>query len=574
MDNHDYLLTNQVGYIPADPGKRVLILDANPPRGFGGDYLFEVFDPAAFSDYALNSQAQRESHWYVRARPVNTPFGSGLEADLAGLDKKGVYKVVFGSRHSPLLVVRDDVYCRVLQKTLQGIRIQRCGDVSVGYHDLCHLDDAVRSDTGDQVTAVGGWHDAGDLRKWISLTAFNSICLLESWTMWGKQAGALGIDPEALRREALWGHPYFSNLFDTPNGAVLGSVATDDNLVANRWTDNVPRSGDERVLCVKTGLWSHLAGMMACAPAIRVLAESDPQESARTANLMDRAHRWLKAQPMPETATLRAMGAWLYADLFRSTGAAEYRDEALSWGRALLELQQVGSSAGQSEWQGFFYHDVKREHSDLGGRSMFQGLPALALCRLVRHVTTGIDRTPFADALRLHCDFMLQGQALNAFALMPFALYLQEPQGYQTRPLTGGWRFRYFTPPPINGLQESPNATYLSRAAALAEAADLLDQPAYAWGAVRLLEWVLGRNPFAACFMTGEGVRNPDPYSPVVGPIPGCVMAGIGGTAEDQPRLSMSGWQYPGEVEYCSPNVAFMHLAISTLEHHGANRRG
>jgi hypothetical protein len=245
----------------------------------------------------------------------------------------------------------------------------------------------------------------------------------------------------------------------------------------------------------------------------------------------------------------------------------------LRWGNALLELQQAGASAGQSDWEGFFYHDLKREHSDLG-RSMFQGLPALALCRLIRHVASGGERARFEQALRLQCDFMLQAQALNPFSLVPFALYLKQPEGFPTRPLAGGWRFRYFEPRPEGQLRESPNATYLSRAAALAEAADLLDQPAYAWGAVRLLEWVLGKNPFAACFMTGEGVRNPEPFSPMVGPIPGCVMQGIGGTVDDQPAFTMSGWQNAGQAEYCTTTVSFMHLAISTLRRRATPRSG
>ena len=47
--------------------------------------------------------------------------------------------------------------------------------------------------------------------------------------------------------------------------------------------------------------------------------------------------------------------------------------------------------------------------------------------------------------------------------------------------------------------------------------------------AYRQLEWIMGANPFAACMMTGEGMRNPFPHSRFVGLIPGGIMNGIAG---------------------------------------------
>ena len=35
--------------------------------------------------------------------------------------------------------------------------------------------------------------------------------------------------------------------------------------------------------------------------------------------------------------------------------------------------------------------------------------------------------------------------------------------------------------------------------------------------AYRQLEWMMGANPFGACLMTGEGMRNPYPHSRFVG---------------------------------------------------------
>jgi hypothetical protein len=70
----------------------------------------------------------------------------------------------------------------------------------------------------------------------------------------------------------------------------------------------------------------------------------------------------------------------------------------------------------------------------------------------------------------------------------------------------------------------------------------------------------MGANPFGACLMTGEGMRNPYPHPRFVGLIPGGIMNGIAGNANDEPILDTTyelNWR---TCEYWIPHVAFLHL--------------
>ena len=51
-------------------------------------------------------------------------------------------------------------------------------DAGAGDEHKAAAPDGVRSDTGEAVDTAGGWHDAGDLRKWMEVTMLNGIALL------------------------------------------------------------------------------------------------------------------------------------------------------------------------------------------------------------------------------------------------------------------------------------------------------------------------------------------------------------------------------------------------------------
>ena len=110
----------------------------------------------------------------AKAFPISpsgpTDFGPAALVDLSEVSSGDTYRINFRGENSPSFPVADDVWKRALAVIAGYQRQQRCGLSNTPVHPPCHLDDARRRDTGAHVDTSGGWHDAGDLRKWVDAT--------------------------------------------------------------------------------------------------------------------------------------------------------------------------------------------------------------------------------------------------------------------------------------------------------------------------------------------------------------------------------------------------------------------
>ena len=172
-----------------------------------------------------------------------------LVGDFSAIDREGMYQVSIADELSTPFFIRPDVWRRTLPKAAGYYRYQRCGVAVPGVHPACHLDDARRRDNGQPVDVTGGWHDAGDLRKWMDATLLNAIGLLRVARNLGAQWDAGGSGLAALLDEVRWGNRYFLKMQDT-DGLVWADVAggvNGDNS-DNHWTDNRTGTADDRYL--------------------------------------------------------------------------------------------------------------------------------------------------------------------------------------------------------------------------------------------------------------------------------------------------------------------------------------
>ena len=111
-------------------------------------------------------------------------------------------------------------------------------------------------------------------------------------------------------------------------------------------------------------------------------------------------------------------------------------------------------------------------------------------------------------------------------------MFLGSPTAETYRPLAGDLTYRYFMPVRKQFWWLGMTSHLECYALLLAEAAQAFGRTQYRDLAYRQLEWVMGANPFGACLMTGEGMRNPYPHSRFVGLIPGGIMNGIAGNSQ------------------------------------------
>ncbi|HEY2015135.1 MAG TPA: hypothetical protein VGH38_16615, partial [Bryobacteraceae bacterium] len=231
----------------------------------------------------------------------------------------------------------------------------------------------------------------------------------------------------------------------------------------------------------------------------------------------------------------------------------------------LLGLQSQDFAGGQKEVRGFWRMSEGQPapYND----AVYSALPPIALLEAAAALPDHPDARRWRDAVRMHIEEYVRPMAArSAYEIVPFGVFMGSPTDELYRPLTGDLTYRYFMPVRKQFWWLGTTSHLECYALLLAEAAHTYGRKEYRDLAYRQLEWVMGANPFGACLMTGEGMRNPYPHSRYVGLIPGGIMNGIAGNMSDAPILDTEyGFDWR-TTEYWSPHNAFYLWAVSALE--------
>jgi hypothetical protein len=539
---------NHLGFRPG-AGSKVLVVKA------------PVASSAAPREFELRDVSERPFRFKRRLTESRSDLGSCLTADFSDLDRPGLYQITVGGERSVQFAIGEDVWRRTLPKAVGYYRYQRCGVDVPGVHPACHLDDARRRDNGQHVDVTGGWHDAGDLRKWMDVTMLNGIALLNlARNLPEPRAG--DVTHNQILEEVRFGNRYFLKMQDT-DGKVWADTAggvNGDNS-DNHWTDNVIGTADDRYINTAkrsdtSAIFTTLQGL-----AAQSYAKSDPDYSKQCLAAGVRA--W-NAFGAPKASLELAWWAMATCEMFRATHDPLYSRHANLLGHALLDRQNTSFMADQKQVRGF-WTDGGRPYVNV----VFTSLPPLALLELHETFPEADERGKWRDAVKLHLDeYLLPMSERNAYRIIPLGLFLGSPSPDTYRPLAGQLTYRYFMPTRKQFWWQGINSHLEGNALVLARYARLFPAEAksYVDLAYRQLEWVMGANPFGACLMTGEGMRNPYPHSRFVGLIPGGIMNGIAGNSADEPILDMKyelNWR---TCEYWSPHVAFYIWTNAVLE--------
>ncbi len=533
-DKHMKVINNQLGFRNGHAKKQVLVSDTPDARGIFGEPLFMLFEQNDFSKYGLNDVQQLP---YVHRAPmkrVHTDFGTWLVGDFSHIKENGVYQAYCGNEPGPNFAIRDDVYCRILPECIRFFQVMSCGRKVVGWHDACHLDDGYLRDEDRYIEAAGGWHDAGDFRKWATSTALNAIALLIGHRMWHEREAELGLDRDIFLTEAMQGVHYFLNIQDQETGGVIQNIGGGrdrhhDNLDC-RYTDNIKQSGDERLIwpgwATPPGKFTTLYALYANA-----LKTRDPELAERCHTAARNSLRFDLASEKHDADYLQ-WRAWGYLELWRYSGNDDDMTAGVAALNALLELQVTEYIGGQTQTRGFFRTAPGRD--EFHRKHVGASYPIWVLAEYIDAFPAHNDVQRWRDAIALWADEYARvfGER-NPFGLLPHGLYTEPPTDnphHYYRPIGDDLYFRYF----VTG-KCGPNARNSLDAAALGAAARVLDRPDLTTHAYRLLEWTLGNNPFQISTMNGAGVKQPCALSFQMGNIPGGVTLGIFGDEADQP---------------------------------------
>jgi len=502
--------------------------------------------------------------------PKKGQIGEYLVGNFSELIEPGTYYIRIGEKKSSTFKISSKVYDDALNKCLKYFSIQRCGPSTTGYASPCHIDDGRRLDTGPgwsmepHLDVSGGWHDAGDYRKWVGTSLYVMIAL-------NKVADILGPDWNSalILEELKWGNRYILNM-QNRNGYVMNYCGGNDGMYL---TDNIVGTSDDRPIHTEPAsfTFNHLSRIpqydfiQAQALTAQMFKLNDPEYAQKCLDAAIRCYEWCYQNYLANT-TLE-MGAALMAclELHKATGDKQYLEEVIVFANRIMDNQVVEAIDAQYGIKGFFKKS-SRDPEPL--KSGSEGpLQIMALCMLYEGMSEHPDAQKWKESIRIYYeDYVLKLAHLHVFQLAPWGLYLSEDPGGNNK--MGNYWIRYLSVTEGGVYAGGINPKAAPAGIGMLHASRILKNDALNTIAQRQLDWILGLNPLNMSTVESVGHNQPirfintDLDIPPV--IPGAVMNGIGGTRNEQVHCDPGSWQ---NCEYWNPPTASTMWILAELQH-------
>jgi hypothetical protein len=510
---------------------------------------------------------------------VETRWGTLWQADFSDFRSAGSYQIEIDDQVSPPFAIREGIYDRIVLGYLTFLKAQRCGCPVFGVHEACHLDDGVLDTDGSAYPVTGGWHDAGDFRKWMAFTLPHIEALLTIEEHCGADLQAGGFGSDDVLQELRWGNRYFHRMI-AASGQVYEDVAGGSapsgmdlsyerdwwfenhpgcfgDASDNRWTDNVAGSGDERRVRTTYNPLVQWSFVQVQAQAARHLSSTESRDCLKLAKRAAEygTRRGDDGRTLFLAAELRAR-----LEMLAVSTEDEDVDRTMALAQSLLR-RQVLDKEGLT---GFFLEDDRG--NDAFRSIAFTATPAFALLRFWE-LRSRLPSAALADQAREAVTayverYVLADSTSNPFALTPYGAYANPPQPDRQmfRDAGGGYGVRTFMHPfNAQGIVHGTSSVLMAHAHLMARGAAVLGYPQWRPAAERLLHWCLGHNTCNRSLFSGIGYRQPVGYSFRIPQLPEAMMVGFIGRADDSPYLEESTAIEWNTLEYWS--VPYQHAA-------------
>jgi Glycosyl hydrolase family 9 len=512
-------------------------------------------------------------------RKISSRWGSMWQADFSEFTTPGSYQIETDWQISPPFAIRDHIYDRIIAGYLTFLHTQRCGCAVFGIHEACHLDDGILDTDGSPFQATGGWHDAGDFRKWLAFTLYHIDALVTLRERVGEALDRRGITPpSSLLEELDWGNSFFHRMIDA-SGQVYEDVAGGKappgsrysyekdwwfenhpgcycDASDNRWTDNVPQSGDERRVRTTYNPLVQWGFVHVQARASRHM----PPAQAQTCFQLARHAAAFGRRTGHDNRTL-FLTAELRGNLeLLAAGDTSFDSQVIFSSARELMRRQTKTSEGLS---GYF---TEADSSDAFRSIAFAADPALTLLRIWELRSLMPDTALVEQARQAVFDYienyLLADCTSNPFSLTPYGVYFEPPHRDRQllRDAGNGFGVRTFMAPfNSQGIVHGTNSVLMSHAHLLARAGSLWNEASWRGAAERLLHWCLGHNTLNRSLFSGIGYRQPVGYSFRIPQLPEAMMVGFIGRPDDSPYLEESTAIEWNTLEYWS--IPFLQAA-------------
>lgn len=535
------------------------------PEAWKGQFFRWPFNPGEGSidpseeNYKSETEKPLYKGWLEKK---STRWGEIWQGGFSDFTAEGIYQIETDYQITIPFEINRDIYQRVIRSYLIYIKSQRSGFEIPGVRKAEHLDDGVRDDTGEQINASGGWYDAGDLRKWLTLTSGNLEALRDI-----AACGIRDFEEQALD-EIHWGNRYFHSMIDE-QGHVFEDVGGGkfkegldpekdwwfenhpgcncDNS-GNINTDNIPDTGDER----------------------RVRTRYNPFVQFQFSYYQSMIANFLPGEYAQKCGEL-ALRAWKYAlkkgdddrTLFLSArllAATELHcmDPDMVSEKELMELTDRLLDRQNRDEEGIsgFFEELDKDGFRSFAFSTFPPKAILAVYKL-------FSNKPVAEKLKESLfayieNYLVADSRSNPFGLIPFGVFHKPefPEHQNFRDSGPGKYLRTFIHP-FNSqeIMHPTNSVLMAHARLLKECAGLFGKHRWLDLAEKQVQWAMGHNTTGLSLFSGIGHRHPIPYSSVHVQIPEAAAAGFIGTPDDVPYLETSNW-----IEWSTQEIWDVHF--------------
>jgi len=561
MIQNPKLFVSHIGYL-CDATKTVVCID-------GPWEYFEIQDMAQCDAQSLGGYENWKSIYKGDLVPFQSQMGKFKTGDFSCITKPGVYRIVLPeiAGHSYQFVIADGVFHQMPKYFLEFIHTRRSGSFENDLRRESHLDDGIRSDTGEYHDASGGWYDAGDLRKWMTMSNLPVLAFMDihKKNLFAQNYYASEkISDSDWLTEAAWTIRYILKMQDKESGMFfedLGGGSTSRTLpgmtwwyenhsgccadnAENRFTDNEIKSGDDRSIRVQYNAivqYINIAILLRFAREIQNYQPDLKKQCIETAlcawqfiqnkKQNDSMHQWTSVKAWRLEAVIE-----LY--LLQSVDASLLKKTITD----LVELWNPES--------GFWYLDAAKNDSYRGIQHSAQ--PIIALCNVMEKISDHEMKNKMIDVLQSCFEkYIMPISKTNPFGIIPYGLYSKPSTEDVYHVYNKEYRFRYFMP------QLSPqrvNHGLAGHWTGWAHALSLMSKyiknkecEDIAWNQ---LQWLFGFNPLSSCVVSGFGYRNPMPHSRFHGYLPGGFCVGPRGDENDMISLDLDARAEWNSTEY------------------------
>lgn len=565
----DSIHVNHVGFL-CDARKEALITTTTATH-------FQVEDLAQNASESLSGY---ETFKVVFEGPVawhTFAMGEYGICDFSALRTPGLYRISLTNTSDALsfqFVIADGAFHQLPNAFLRFIKELRSGPYSSFLRGPTHMDDAKRSDTGAAMDLVGGWYDAGDTRKWMAHST------LAAWGFLEVQERLHLFENSELMDEITWGLNILPKMQDPATGMIFedvggggsarmkpgdswwyenhGGCGADNS--DNRFTDNIPGSGDERSVRVHYSPFVQYTSYSMLARGAAVLQSEDPDTAGHWRTCAEAIEVFMADHKTDSFHEWTAVRAW--------EGLAAIQGYRAGW-------KQKSDTTPAIEWLlDQFDHEMGFWRASSTDNEPHRGIihaaqPIIALAEFVRSFPESKLAARSREVLSVMLDrYALVMAGTNPFGFIPFGCYKDEsvtPGDTYTR-APNGWLYRNCMPVhhPMR-TNHGLSGHWMTWAYALALTGDLLDDPRAKDLAWKQMYWLLGHNHRDVSFISGVGYNNPMPHSRFLGTLYGGFMNGFCGTEEDIPFVDTErrcDWR---STEYWNTPLAYCLLTLSIL---------